>query len=179
MALMHSSVSPRLHHIRGRQVILDSDLAVLFGVVTKRLNEQVRRNAGRFPESFAFRLSASEAAALRSQIATSNKGRGGRRSLPFVFTEYGVVMAANVLNSDRAISMSVEVVKAFVRLRKILRTNPSLRSKLNQIESAVKSRLDKHDADIDQLFKIVESLLGESPEEDTAKKRIGFAPQSL
>lgn len=99
--------------------------------------------------------------------------------MPFVFTEYGVVMAANVLNSDRAISMSVEVVKAFVRLRKILRTNPSLRSKLNQIESAVKSRLDKHDADIDQLFKIVESLLGESPEEDTAKKRIGFAPQSL
>jgi len=100
--------------IRGEKVILDVDLARLYGVTTSRLNEQVRRNRQRFPEDFVFQLTAEESAILRSQIATS-KSRGGRRYLPYAFTEHGAIMAANVLNSTRAVS--VQVVRAFVKLR--------------------------------------------------------------
>lgn len=170
-------VSPPLYIVRSRQVILDSDLAALFGVPTRRLNEQIRRNRDRFPDDFAFVLNAEESASLMSQIATSNKGRGGRRKLPFVLSEHGVVMAANVLNSPRAVAMSVEVVRAFIRLRKAAHSDRSLRKKVAQLESAVKSRLEQHDADIDQLFKTVGSLLNEDPIGDSGSvRRIGFVP---
>lgn len=112
-----------------------------------------------------------------SQIATSNGGRGGRRKPPFVLTEHGVVMAANVLNSLRAVAMSVEVVRAFIRLRRATHSDRSLREKVAQLELAVNRRLDKHDADIDQLFKTVESLIEEDAEGSPGSaKRIGFAP---
>src|SRR6266550_7382833 len=104
-------VEKSIHLIRGEKVILDADLAALYGVATKRLNEQVRRNRERFPEDFLFQLTAEETEALRSQNATSKPGRGGRRYLPYVFTEHGCVMAANVLNSPVAIRASVEVVR--------------------------------------------------------------------
>lgn len=168
--------TPQLLLVRGRHVILDSDLAALFGVKTKRLNEQVRRNPDRFPDLFAFRLSIEEAASLRSQIATSNVGRGGRRYLPWAFTEHGVVMAANVLNSAKAVAVSVEIVKEFVRMRRALRSDRILARRLAQLELAVKSRLDGHDADIDRLFQLVESLLDEPPDETQGPRRIGFVP---
>jgi phage regulator Rha-like protein len=172
-------ISPPLFIVRGRQVILDSDLAALFGVPTRRLNEQIRRNLDRFPEDFAFLLNADESASLMSQNATSNKGRGGRRKLPFMLTEHGVVMAANVLNSPRAVAMSVEVVRAFIRLRKAAHSDRSLRKKVAQLESAVKSRLERHDADIEQLFKTVESLLNEDLGGNPGSvRRIGFVPWS-
>jgi len=142
-------------------------------VPTKRLNEQIRRNLTKFPDDFGFRLAASEAAALRSQIATSNKGRGGRRYLPFALTEHGVVMAANVLNSPRAVSMSIQVVRAFVRLRKAARYRGSVIRMLRRLEKAVNTRLDRHDSDIERLFEAVESLMGE---EERPLRKIGLTP---
>lgn len=124
--------------LRGRRVILDRDLAVLYGVTTKRFNEAVKRNAARFPEDFMFQLSAEELAILRSQFATSKiprkDGRGGVRYRPFAFTEHGAIQAANVLNSARAMEMGVLVVRAFVRLRELLASNKALAQKLDELE---------------------------------------------
>jgi hypothetical protein len=168
---------PPLFIVRDRQVILDSDLAALFGVPTRRLNEQIRRNRERFPEDFAFVLTRAEVAALMSQIATSKKGRGGRRKPPVVLTEHGVVMAANVLNSPRAVLMSLEVVRAFVRLRKAAHSDEALRDEVARLGTAVRRRLRRHDADIEQLFKAVERLIEGDPRETSSSvRRIGFVP---
>ena len=171
-------LAPPIFSIRGQQVILDSDLAALFGVPTHRLNEQIRRNQERFPEDFAFVLNPAEAASLISQIAISKKGRGGRRTSPLVLTEHGVVMVANVLKSPRAAAMSIEVVRAFIRLRRAMSSTRSLRKKVAQLEVAVKSRLEKHDAAISLLFKTVEALLNgeELPSGAGDVKHIGFVP---
>jgi phage regulator Rha-like protein len=115
--------------IRGQKVILDSDLAKIYGVPTKRLNEQVKRNTERFPDDFAFKLNREEFAILRSQFATSS-AQGGRRYLPYAFTEHGAIMAANVLNTKRAIKASVFVVRTFVKLRELLTTHADLARKL-------------------------------------------------
>ncbi len=113
-------LAARIHRVRGLNVILDSDLASLYCVTTKRFNEQVRRNPGRFPQDFMFRLTSDEAESLRSQIATSKPGRGGRRNFPQAFTEHGAIMAAGVLNSTPAIDVSIYVVRAFVAMRAAL-----------------------------------------------------------
>src|SRR6266567_7532710 len=110
-------IEPAIRVIRGQRVILDSDLANIYGVTTARLNQQVNRNLAKFPPDFMFRLTRDEFNSLMLQIATSKKGRGGPRKLPYAFTEHGTVMAANVLNSERAVAMSVYVVRAFVKLR--------------------------------------------------------------
>ena len=112
-------IEQRIYTIRGVRVILDSDLAALYGVPTKRLNEQYRRNRKRFPEDFAFQLTAKETNSLRSQIATSSS-HGGRRYRPYAFTEHGALMAANILNSARAVQMSIFVIRAFVKMREAL-----------------------------------------------------------
>ena len=104
--------------IRGHKVMLDADLAILYGVSTKRLNEQVRRNRSRFPDDFMFQLTVEEVRSLRSQFATSKQGRGGRRYAPLVFTEQGITMLSTVLNSERAIQVNIEIMRAFVRLRR-------------------------------------------------------------
>ena len=172
-----TAVLPVIRLIRGRQVILASDLAQLFGVPTKRLNEQIRRNAERFPGDFAFQLTPEEAANLRSQFATSSSGHGGRRYRPFALTEHGVVMAANVLNSPRAVAMSLEVVREFIRLRTIAASHDSLKSKLGELERAVKARLERHESQIDELFGAVEALIDPASARKT-KKQIGFLPES-
>jgi len=123
--------------LRGHRVILDAELAAIYGVTTGRLNEAVKRNAERFPEDFMFRLSAAEHAALISQIATSKSGRGGRRKLPWAFTEHGAIQAANVLNSPPAIAMGVYVVRAFVQLRELLNSNKELAKRLDQLEARI------------------------------------------
>lgn len=154
--------------LRGRRVILDSDLAVLYSVPVKRLNEQVRRNAERFPEDFSFSLTQEEFEALRSQIATLKTGRGSHRKyLPRVFTEHGALMAASVLNSRKAVETSILIVRAFVRLRQILAANHHLASKLNELEHKVAS----HDNSIVALFDAVRELMT-VPEKP--KRRIGF-----
>jgi hypothetical protein len=117
--------------------MLDSDLAELYGVTTKRLNEQVKRNRQRFPADFMFQLTSDEATNLRSRIATSKQGRGGRRYRPYAFTEHGAIMAASVLNSYRAIEVSIYVARAFVKLREMLRTHKELARKLAELEKRI------------------------------------------
>jgi len=131
-------VASRIRVIRGRRVLIDADLAELYGVSTRRLNEAVKRNIARFPEDFVFRISVLEAPVLMSQIATSSS-HGGRRKVPFVFTEHGALMAASVINSARAVQMSVYVVRAFVRMREIVSASPDLAGKLADLEKALAS----------------------------------------
>ena len=160
-------VESRIRFLRQQKVILDTDLAALYGVSVKRLNEQIKRNRNRFPADFMFRLKTKEAASLRSHFATSNNRRGGRRYLPYAFTEHGAIMAATVLNSARAVEMSVFVVRAFVRLREMLATNRQLAAKLVELES----RLDTHDTSIQNLIEAIRELM--LPEEPPRRK-IGF-----
>ena len=160
--------------LRGHRVIVDADLAALYGVTTKRLNEQVKRNAGRFPEDFVFQLTTAEAAALRSQIATSKSattGRGGRRYLPYVFTEHGALQAANVLNSQRAVEMSLYVVRAFVQLRELLSSNKELAKRLDQLEARIGKKLATHDEAISAILAAIRELM-QPPA--TKRRGIGF-----
>lgn len=163
-----------IHVIRGQKVMLDSDLANLYGVTTKRLNEAVSRNPRRFSSGFTFQLTEKEAESLRSQIATSNTGRGGRRYLPHVFTEHGVVMLSAVLNSDRAIDMSILVVNAFVRMRELIAHNKDIAARVEKLESKqdrTVSVIEVLVEDIDRLGREVEKMKTQPP----AKKRsIGF-----
>jgi hypothetical protein len=162
-------IENRILLVRGHKVLFDADLAALYGVSTKRFNEQVRRNAARFPEDFMFRLSAEEWNSLRSQFATLKAGRGQHRKyLPIAFTEHGAIMAAAILNSPRATEVSVYVVRAFVRLRELLASNKELARRLDQLEK----RLGSHDQAIAGLVNTIRSLL--TPPEPARKRRIGF-----
>ena len=160
-------VDSRILILRHQKVILDSDLAQLYGVPVKRLNQQVKRNAERFPSDFMFQLTAKEQEVLRLHFATSKAGRGGRRYRPFAFTEHGAVMAATVLNSKKAIETSVLVVRAFVRLRKMLATNRQLAQKIAELED----RMESHDKTIQDIFEAIRELM--VPPE-ASKARIGF-----
>jgi hypothetical protein len=160
-------VESRILILRHRRVILDVDIAHLYGVPVKRLNEQVKRNQERFPSDFMFQLTRKEHAALRSQIATSKKTRGGRRYTPYALIEHGAIMAATVLNSKRAVRMSVFVVRAFVRLREMLATNRRLAGKIAELENG----LDTHDSVIQDLIEAIKELL--TPEA-RPRRRIGF-----
>lgn len=150
--------------VRGEKVMLDSELAEIYGVETKVLNQAVRRNVSRFPIDFMFQLTPEEAESLRSQIVTSNEGRGGRRYLPYAFTEHGALMLANVLNSERAAQTSVQVVRAFVKLRQMLASNAELARKLAAMEK-------KYDAQFKVVFDAIRQLM--SPPEKP-KREIGF-----
>ena len=162
-------IERKIYLIRGCKVILDSDLAALYEVPTKRLNEAVRRNLDRFPEDFMFQLSAEELEnVLRSQIATSNVGRGGRRYPPFAFTEHGVAMLSSVLSSKRAVALNILIIRAFVRLREYLATHQDLARKLEDVERTQQ----EHGAHIRQIYDCIDRLL-EPPE--PSKRRIGFA----
>jgi ORF6N domain len=149
--------------LRGQRVLLDAELAALYAVTTKRFNEQVRRNRERFPEDFMFQLTAEELASLRSQTATSKvppRGRGGRRYLPYAFTEHGTIMAATVLNSPRAVEMSVYVVRAFVQLRELLSSNRELARRFAQLETRLEKKLTEHDRAIAAILSAIrESMM--------------------
>lgn len=153
--------------LRRHNVMRDADLADLYGVTTKRFNEQVKRNAQRFPRDFMFQLTQDEYADLRSQIATSSvASHGGRRHLPFVFTEHGAIMAASVLNSPRAVQMSILVVRAFVGLRQMLQSNAVLAKKIKALEM-------KYDGQFEVVFQAIRELMAPPP---APRKRIGFRP---
>src|SRR3989338_5964076 len=147
-------ISERIFFVRNKKVILDSDLAKIYGVSTARLNEQIKRNIGKFPQDFMFQLTRSEFDRLMSQFATSKKGRGGRRKLPRVFTEHGAIMAATVLNSERAVAMSVYVIRAFVRLREIFLDNQILQERLAEIEQV----LIDHDVVLEDVYEKIGQL---------------------
>lgn len=164
-------VERQIFVIRERQVMLDEDLADLYGVETKRLIEQVKRNSERFPPDFMFQLTKREAEALRSQIATSNEGRGGRRYAPYVFTEQGVAMLSSVLRSKTAIAVNIEIMRAFVELRRVTTSYAALRDRLDDLERDMTTRLDQHDEQIEQIFKALHQLI--SPPE-RPKHPVGF-----
>lgn len=156
-------IASRIYLIRGEKVMLDSDLAELYGVPTSALNQQVKRNADRFPGDFAYQLTPEEFRALISQTVTSNSGRGGRRKMPLVFTEQGVAMLSSVLRSKRAAQVNVAIMRTFVKLRQLLLTNRDLARKVQE-----------HDQKITLLFESVQKLLTLPP---AAKRNpIGFVP---
>ena len=162
-----ANLESAIHLIRGQRVMLDSDLAMIYGVTTKRLNEQLKRNRLRFPPDFAFQLTVQEFRNLKSRIATSSS-HGGKRKLPLVFTEHGALMFASVLNSEIAVQASVRVVRVFVRLREMVAANAQLAAKLQELER----RLDSHDEGIANLFAALKQLL--EPSEPTKRREMGF-----
>ena len=165
--------------VRGQKVLLDKDLAALYDVETRRLNEQVRRNALRFPPDFMFQLDAQEYAVLISQFATSKAGRGGRRKLPLAFTEHGAIMAATVLNAPRAVEVSIYVVRAFISLRETLASNKALAAKLDVLEQKTELLSLQHElfagntrTQLKQVFEALRQLM--MPADSPKKRPIGF-----
>lgn len=161
-----------IHSARGQRVILDADLSAIYGVPTKRLNEQVRRNKTKFPPDFAFRLIRKEIENLKSQFATSSRkvgfGHGGARKPPWVFTEHGALMAATVLNSSRAVEMSLFIVRAFVKMRERLAMTQALERHLAEIDR----KLLSHDASLRDIYERIRPFL--LPPLDPPKRKIGF-----
>ncbi|MBI1731147.1 MAG: ORF6N domain-containing protein [Gammaproteobacteria bacterium] len=146
--------------LRRHRVILDADLAALYGVTTKRLNEQVKRNSERFPGDFLFRLTHAELEAWnRSQIATGSQKHRDPRFAPFAFTEHGAIMAATILNSPRAVEMSIYVVRAFVQLRELLASNKDLAHRLDQLEARIEQKLPTHDEAITNMLAAIRELM--------------------
>ena len=172
-------VEPLIQAVRGDRVILDSDLAGIYGVKTKMLNRAVKRNLEKFPSDFMFRLNESEAKQLlrlRSQFATLKLGQGQHRKfLPFVFTEHGAIMAANVLNSPQAVQMSVFVVRAFLKMRGSFSDSRELVKKLAALEKELKSRLDVHEVAIVEVLQRVMAILDPPPPPpEPPRREIGF-----
>src|SRR5215510_12528877 len=163
------SIEKAIYLIRGEKVMLDRDLALLYGVETKVLNRAVKRNLQRFPSDFMFQLTANEGDILRCQIGTSKKGRGGRRYFPYVFTEQGVAMLSTVLNSERAILVNIEIMRTFVKLRQMLASNAELSRRLDELES-------KYDRQFKLVFDAIRELM--SPPIRT-RKEIGFRGRSV
>jgi len=179
------SIQSRIYEIRGERVMLDRDLATLYEIETKGLNLAVKRNIKRFPKDFMFQLTKEEFDDLRFQIetsksddllrlqtATSKKGHGGTRYLPYAFTEQGVAMLSGILNSDKAIAMNIAIMRAFVEIRRILIHENDLRTQLKEI----KERLGEHDVQLNQIYEAMENLLDEkaAPRKWDERKRIGF-----
>jgi hypothetical protein len=165
-------ITSRIYLVRGQKVMLDRDLAPLYGVETKVFNQAVKRNLNRFPADFMFQLSMDEFQNLRSQIVTSSWG--GQRYLPFAFTEQGVAMLSGVLTSDRAIAMNIAIMRAFVETRKLA----SFQKSMSQEIERLKERLGEHDAQLTGIYEAIENLLDDKVELETPKdrKRIGFRP---
>jgi hypothetical protein len=162
-----AQIERHIYLIRGQRVMLDSDLARLYGVSTSRLNEQVRRNRERFPTDFAFPLTRQEFTALMSQFATSKSGRGGRQKMPWVFSEQGVAMLSSVLRSPTAIRVNIEIMRAFVRLRRLLATPGELVEQLTKLAETVQL----HDKQIQGIMEVLRKLMEPPP---APKGRIGF-----
>ena len=163
------SIEKAIYLIRGEKVMLDRDLAFLYGVETGALNRAVKRNLQRFPPDFMFQLTTDESDFLRCQIGISNRGRGGRRFLPYVFTEQGVAMLSSVLNSEQAVLVNVEIMRAFVKLRQLLASNAELSRRLDELES-------KYDKRFRVVFDAIRQLMTTPTR---GRKEIGFRSRSV
>jgi phage regulator Rha-like protein len=179
VSLGDQEITGHVHTVKGHQVILDADLAKLYGVETKHLKRQVQRNIARFPSDFMFLLTARELAGLRYQIGTSNTlidaERGGSRVLPMAFTEQGVAMLSSVLNSERAIQVNIRIIRVFTRMRELLVTHKDILHKLEQVEQ----RISLHDEDIGTLFDHIRELLTPVAEPAAPRLRIGYKKDQL
>lgn len=163
-------ISQAIFEIHGSKVMLDAQLAALYGVETKALNRAVQRNIDRFPSDFMFQLTDQEVTALRCQFGTSNEGRGGRRYRPYVFTEHGILMLSSVLGSDRAVKVNIEIMRAFNRLRQFMLSHKELAAKLESLER-------RYDAQFKVVFNSIRELINAKPktiEVPRKKKLIGF-----
>ena len=158
-----------IYEIRGYKVMLDSDLASLYEVPTKRLNEAVKRNATRFPLNFMFQLSTEEVELLRSQFATSKKGRGGRRTLPYVFTEQGVAMLSSVLNSEKAIQINIQIMDTFVQMRQWAIENKDLARRVAELENYFIEHCKDNKTDMREIYEAIDLLM-----DRTKPAKIGF-----
>ena len=164
--IVPADIVSRIVSVRGQRVLLDSDLAAVYGVTTKRLNQQVNRNLERFPADFIFHLDSQELANLKLQFATSSlrdRTHGGARRPPRMFTEHGAIMAATVLNSPRAVQMSVYVVRAFVKLREVLASNTTLARRLESLERSVAALDIDTRKQFDQVYEAILGLMGSAP----------------
>ena len=183
VSLPLEAITQRILILRGQKVLIDSDLAALYDVPTKRFNEQVKRNLVRFPDDFMFQLTEEEYASLRSQFATLKTGRGQHRKyLPYVFTEHGAIMASMILNSPRATQVSVYVVRAFVTLREMIVSHKDLAKRLDELENKADLIEVKHDnfeyntrVQLKQVFEAIHELRMPPPE--PKKRRIGFVTE--
>jgi len=165
------AIQKRILVVRDRQVMLDEDLADLYGVETRRLVEQVKRNIDRFPADFMFQLSREEAAALRSQTATSEAGRGGRRYAPYVFTEQGVAMLSGVLRSKRAVAVNIAIMRAFVELRQAATSYAAIEKRLEELERETTTKLGQHDQQLGEIFQALRQLISPPPR---PSRQVGF-----
>lgn len=179
-----SHVISKIYLVRRQKVMLDSDLAEIYGVETRRLNEQVKRNIERFPKNFMFQLTEQELEILMSQIATSRSdeqlGWGGRRKLPYAFTEHGVLMLANILKSSRAVAVSIRIIEIFVRLREALLDNQDILLKLEQLDKKISNighDVKMHDGEIETIFELIKEIMEEKMK-PRVRIPIGFKPQA-
>ena len=162
-----------IYEIRGIKVMLDSDLAKLYGVETKRLNEAVKRNIARFPNHYMFQLTEEEFYYLRSQFATSKEGKGGRRYMPYVFSEQGVAMLSSVLNSETAIQMNIKIVDTFVNMRHFILENKELTKRFNELEQYFINYCQDNEKDKQQIYQAIDLLM-----DRTKPVKIGFIKES-
>jgi phage regulator Rha-like protein len=176
MSVTKDQIDSMIRKIRGVRVMLDGDLAAIYGVSTSRFNEAVKRNKERFPADFMFQLTVEENASLRSQFAILETGRGRHRKYrPYAFTEYGALMAANILNSPRAVQMSIFVVRAFSKMRETLLASPDLARKLAALEKKLTGRLDVHEAAIVKVLQDLMQILNPPPSPPPPPRpQIGF-----
>ena len=178
VAPLQSLIGGRILVLREQRVMLDADLAELYGVQTKVLVQAVKRNLARFPQDFMFQLSANEFAALRSQTVTSNTGRGGRRTAPYAFTEQGVAMLSSVLGSPRAIGVNIEIMRTFVRVRELAATHSELAKRLSELEEKTELLSMQHDTfssnTRNQLKQVFDALRELMTPPDPPKRPIGF-----
>lgn len=170
-----AQIQSRILNLRGQRVLLDRDLAQFFSVSTGDLNQAVKRNVTRFPDDFRFQLIQQELAGLISQSVISNEGRGGYRKLPFAFTEYGILMAATVLNSQRAVQMSIVIVRVFAALRRMVLAQEELAEKLTELEA----RVGAHDEEIAQIVQAIRQLASPLDPGPEHGRKIGFHPGPL
>lgn len=169
IAVPDEIIMNQIYYIRKQKVMMDRDLATLYGVETKVLKQAVKRNAERFPEDFMFEMNKQEFENLRSQIVTSSLTHGGTRYLPMVFTEQGVAMLSSVLNSKKAIAVNIQIIRIFTRIRQMLMDNTELRLEVEKI----KKKLDNHDKNMEIVFQYLDELL-EKKENPTPRKAIGY-----
>ncbi|WP_264525833.1 ORF6N domain-containing protein [Flavobacterium sp. N502536] len=165
--LSEEIISNKIYYIRNQKVMLDSDLALLYDVETKRLNEQVKRNLSRFPSDFMFQLTENEFENLKSQIATSSWG--GSRKLPFVFTEHGILMLSSVLKSDKAIQTNIQIMRIFTKVRQMLLDTTEIKVDILQIQK----KLENHDKNIELVFSYLDELT-EKKENESERVKIGY-----
>jgi len=169
-------IQNKIYEVRGQKVMLDYDIAELYEVQTKVLNQAVKRNSTRFPEDFMFRLTAKEWKSMRSQIVTASQNKRNTTVTPFVFTEHGVTMLASVLRSERAVNMNIAIVRAFVALRQMILQHKDIAEQLSQLRNELYGRIGEHDTQLNAIYDAIENLLDEKAEKRNweERERIGF-----